>query len=126
MSETFERIQPHLKPLFWGAVAGMALTLFVGFKWGGLMTTGDAEKLAKTESEKAVIVAMTPLCVGRADQDPNFAAEYAQFQGKSSWEMGTIVEKAGWSKVPGSTSASYELAGACAQAILERETKKGG
>ena len=43
-----------IKPVLWGAVGGAILLAIIGFNWGGWVTTGTAEAMAKDIAANAV------------------------------------------------------------------------
>jgi hypothetical protein len=52
----------------WGAAAGAIALAIVGFSWGGWVTGGSAETLAKNRATTAVVTALTPICVEKFDR----------------------------------------------------------
>ena len=52
-----------VRPALWGAVAGAIALAIVGFSWGGWVTGGTAETLARNSAATAVVAALTPICV---------------------------------------------------------------
>ena len=43
-----------IKPVLWGAVGGAIVLAIVGFNWGGWVTNGTAEAMAKESAANAV------------------------------------------------------------------------
>jgi len=58
-------IPAEVKPALWGAVAGAVALALVGFWWGGWKTAASARDLVEAGSQKAVVVALAPLCVAK-------------------------------------------------------------
>lgn len=82
-----------LKPAIWGAVGGAIAAMVIGFVWGGWVTGGTAQEMAATGAEAAIVQAFAPLCVARAEKQPEMLARLKE---ESSWQRDTFVVKAGW------------------------------
>ena len=57
-----------VRSVLWGAAAGAIALAIVGFNWGGWVTAGAAETLAKSRAATAVVAALTPICVEKFRQ----------------------------------------------------------
>jgi hypothetical protein len=107
-----------VKPALWGAAAGAVALAIVGFSWGGWVTGGTAETLAKNSAATAVVAALTPICVEKFRQAADASANLAEMKKATySWEQGRFVEKGGWATMPGSTEPNSAVARACAETL---------
>jgi hypothetical protein len=109
------RISASVEPALWGAIGGAITAVIVGFMWGGWVTGGTAGEMAARGAETAVVQTFTPLCVARAEQQPE---QLVLLKKQSSWERGEFVVKAGW---VANVSEKYRsaVAEACASTIAE-------
>jgi hypothetical protein len=115
------QISPMIKPGLWGAAAGAIGMAIVGFSYLGWTTTSTAEKLAQESANTAVISALVPFCVLKAQADPDLTI-LTKFQAEqSSYSRGDIVSKAGWASMDGKTAGSDALARACAEKLHVRK-----
>jgi hypothetical protein len=106
-----------LKPGLWGAVAGAIAISIVGFSQLGWTTTSTAEKLAQERSDAAVVAALVPFCVVKAQLDPDKAV-LAKFQTEqSSYSRSDMVMKAGWATLGNEKSPDNALARACSDKL---------
>jgi hypothetical protein len=106
-----------VKPGLWGAVAGAIAISIVGFSQLGWTTTATAEKLAQERADTAVVAALVPFCVVKAQQDPDKAV-LAKFQTEqSSYSRSDMVMKAGWATVGNEKSPDNALAHACSDKL---------
>ena len=106
-----------LKPGLWGAVAGAIAISIVGFSQLGWTTTSTAEKLAQERADTAVVAALVPFCVVKAQQDPDKAV-LAKFQTEqSSYSRSDMVMKAGWATLGNEKSPDNALAHACSDKL---------
>ena len=107
-----------LKPGVWGAVAGAIAISVVGFSQFGWTTASTAEKLAQERADTAVVSALVPFCVAKAQQDPDKAA-FQKFQAEtSSYSRSKMVMKAGWATVGSEASPDNALARACSDKLI--------
>jgi hypothetical protein len=110
-------IPSSVKPALWGAAAGAIAMAVVGFSYLGWSTASTSEKLAQDTANTAVVSALVPFCVLKAEADPN-QATLAKFQAEqSSYSRSDIVMKAGWTSFNGKTSDNDALARACAEKL---------
>ena len=109
-----------IKPGIFGAVVGAIALAIVGFTSLGWVTSNDAEHMALKYADAAVVKALVPVCVARAQMDSETGPLLLELAGKTSkWERKSFVEKAGWAMMPGEESSNRDLAEACAQALGE-------
>ncbi len=112
------KFPPETKPALWGVVGGAVALAIYGFTWGGWVTGGTAEKMAKQRGETAVIAALTPFCVAKFKASADAATHLAALKKISySFEQGSYVEKGGWATLPGSDKPNSDVARACAEAL---------
>ena len=104
-----------VKPAAWGAVGGAIAAIVVGFFWGGWVTGGAAIKMEVASAEAAIVLAFTPLCVAKAEQQPE---QLVLLKKEDSWQRSDFVVKAGW---VANVSEKYRsaVAEACASTIVE-------
>lgn len=110
-------VQSTLKPAFWGAAGGALAVLIVGFGWGGWVTNASAEQRAEKLSASAVVLALTPICVERFQQQPDNSTLLAELKKAGPWEQGSFVEKGGWATMPGRTDPNSAVAKSCAETL---------
>ena len=108
-------IPEWVRPAAWGVVGGAIAAIVVGFFWGGWVTGGTAGEMAATSAETAIVQAFTPLCVVRAEQEPE---QLVLLREESSWKRDDLIVEAGWVN---NVNEKYrgEVARACAIAVLE-------
>jgi hypothetical protein len=95
-----------------------AATMFIGFRYGGWMTSGSAEAMANKRADVAVTAALLPVCLAQSKADPNGVTKLAEFRAiASSYEQHEYLVKSGWATFPGSETANSDVATACANAL---------
>ena len=106
------------KPGIWGAVIGAAAFTIFGFSYMGWSTAGSAEKRAVERADAAVVAALVPFCVAKAQAVANTDA-LAKFRSEtSSYSRNDMVQTAGWATLPGMTSPDSALARACSDRLM--------
>jgi hypothetical protein len=94
----------------------------VGFSQLGWTTQHTAEQMAQDQSAAAVVSALVPFCVTKAQQDPDHAT-LVKFQAEtSSYSRSDLVMQAGWATVGGKTAPDNDLARACSEQLHAAKT----
>jgi hypothetical protein len=110
-------IPSSIKPGLWGAAVGAIAMSIIGFSYLGWTTTSTSEKLAQDTANTAVVSALVPFCVLKAQADPNLTI-LTKFQAEqSSYSRSDIVMKAGWASFDGKNTENDALARACADKL---------
>jgi hypothetical protein len=108
-------IPAQVKPAVWGAIGGAIAAMIIGFAWGGWVTGGTSEKNAGVAAQTAVVQAFVPLCVAKAEQQPE---QLPLLKKESSYSRYAFVVKAGWVS---NVAENYrrDVAESCASTIVE-------
>jgi len=107
-----------VRPALWGAVAGAIALAIVGFSWGGWVTGGTAETLARNSAATAVVAALAPICVEKFRQAADASANLVEMKKATyAWDQSKFVEKGGWATMPGSAEPNSAVAKACAESL---------
>jgi len=111
------KIPVWLKPALWGCVTGAVVMAITGFSQMGWTTSATAEKLAQERATTAVVSALVPFCVAKAQLDPDKAV-FAKMQAETAWySRSDMVMKAGWATVGDDKLPDSALARACADKL---------
>ncbi|WP_340110190.1 hypothetical protein [Pikeienuella sp. HZG-20] len=110
-----------IKPSVYGAIAGAVAITIVGFSADWVMTSGSATELAEQQADRAVLAALTPVCVAqfRAESQAVRTTKLAALGEESSYKQGDFVADQGWATMPGTDKANDAVADACADKLLE-------
>jgi hypothetical protein len=101
-----------LKRLLQGAAVGAVATIVVGFSWGGWSLGSTADKMAKEQSNLAVVAALAPVCADRFRAQPDAAAKTVALSKADSWKRAEEFSKESVT-LPGETYPSSALVAAC-------------
>lgn len=100
-------------------VIAAVLTMIVGFKWGGWVTGGSAAMQASVGAQSAVTLRLAPICVAQFNLDAQKTAKLTELKAMaSSYSRADYVRKQGWATMPGETTPDRQVAGACAQLLM--------
>ena len=97
----------------WGLIGGAAITMFVGFAWGGWTTARTTQQIG----EEAILAVRSAICVAQFMKDPNHQEQLQAFDKVGHYQRSTFIEKGGWDKMPGEEKAVWTVARACADGL---------
>ena len=101
-----------LTRLLQGAAVGAVATIFVGFNWGGWSLGSTADKMAREQSELAVVAALAPVCADKFRALPDAEAKKVALSKADSWKRADEFPKE-FVTLPGETYPSSALVTAC-------------
>ena len=104
----------------WSGVGGALLTMYVGFNFGGWMTGGAAEVMAKETAATAVAERLGRICVAQFDRDPAKGQKLIEMKGKDAWDNSRYIDKQSWAIMPGEEKPESGVADACAKQLSKK------
>jgi hypothetical protein len=107
-----------LTRLLQGAAAGAAVTILIGFNWGGWTLGSTAEKQVKVAEQASAVRVLAPICADKFQRSVDVTANLEALKKADSWKRDEMIEKAGWTKFPGS-EPDRKVAEACANLLSE-------
>lgn len=111
------QIPVGLKPGLTGAAVGAILLSIVGFSQLGWKSAATAERMAQDRADAAVVTALVPYCVLKAQHDPD-QASLVKFQAEqSSYSRTDLVSRAGWATLGDGKFPDSALARACSDKL---------
>jgi hypothetical protein len=121
-SQRFEEYRPSKIVLFWSCAACVALTMIVGFSWGGWTTGGTAQEMVERATKETREQVAAALCVERFVGAQDAGVQLASLKDvTSSYRQRQFIEEGGWATLPGTDRASAKGADLCAKRLLEME-----
>jgi len=104
-----------VRPAVWGIVGGAIAAMFIGFSWGGWVTGSTAHRMETASAKSAVIQAFIPLCVAKAEKQPE---KLAALKAESQWKHDDFIVETGWVD---NVSEKYrtDVARSCAVSLIE-------
>lgn len=114
-----------IKPGIIGGIIGAVALAIVGFSAGYVVTNSTAQEMAENAEEKAVLAALTPICVEQFKQLSATArsTQLSALESESSWGRGNYVEESGWATFPGMEEPNDDVADACADELMKIANK---
>ncbi len=107
-----------LESFLFGLILGVSITLIVGFGFYDWKTLAKGNALSETESDRAVINALSAVCVERFKKDINYADNFKKLIKVDQFSAGDFMEIGGWSKFSTSAGFELEISNLCAKIIL--------
>lgn len=123
MSDKFNwsEYQPSKTTWFWSCVACVALTMIVGFTWGGWVTGGSATAMAEEARGEGRAELVASVCVEKFMGAPDAALKLAELKEESQWQRDGYVEEGGWATLVGMEEPVDGAAEICAEQLAEME-----
>ena len=111
-------IQKDAKPFLLGALAGAVLISCVGFQLVGWKSPSVAERLAKTQTDTAMVTELSKICSVQFNAAPNLPERMAELKKTERWSRGGVIAKAGFATMPGEKEPQNGVAEACANLLV--------
>jgi hypothetical protein len=119
LATKWRNAKPTKMILFWACLASIALTMLVGFTWGGWMTAGGAQEAAETMAKDAVVQRLAPICVAQFNQDPDKDLKLGEMNELSGYGQSQYVRDQGWATISGEPEPNRKVADACIKLLSE-------
>lgn len=103
----------------WGLVVGAAISMIIGFSWGGWVTSANAKNM----TGEAILSSQAAICVAQFVKEPNSKEKLKEFENADSSARTKFIEAGGWAIIPGQKEAEFEVINAC-QTGIEALVKK--
>jgi hypothetical protein len=104
----------------WSGVGGAVVAMYIGFNFGGWMTNGSAEAMAKETAATAVADRLGRICLAQLNRDTSKSQKLTGMKDKDSWEMGRFIETQNWAIMPGDEKPDSGVAEACAKQLAKK------
>lgn len=114
LRQNWNDYQPSKTALFWLCMVSIALTVFIGFKWGGWVTGGGARDLANRAAANSRAELAAVVCVDRFTKASDAQAQLASLSQVAAWTRYRTLEEAGWVTLPGFDKPVAAAAELCA------------
>lgn len=101
------------------ALAGVVLTLLIGFMWGGWLTSSGGQKLTDTAVTAAVVERLAPVCVAQFNLDPDKDAKLQEMTALDTYKRAEYVRNQGWATMPGEVQPDRKVADACVKLLMQ-------
>jgi hypothetical protein len=115
--ERWDRTKPTKTITFWLVIGAVILTLILGFAKGGWVTPSNAQRMAETAAQGAVVERLAPICVTQFNADPERAVKLEEMKELSPVQRATYIKTEGWATMPGETAPDNRVATECARQI---------
>jgi hypothetical protein len=101
-------------------LGGAIVAMYIGFNFGGWMTNGTAEAMARETAATAVADRLGTICLAQLNRDAANIEKLVEIKGKDSWEIGRFIEKQNWAIMPGEEKPENGVAEACAKQLANK------
>ena len=118
-----ERGWPNYRPSktlwAWSIVGASALTMALGFTWGGWTTSGRARVMTEIAVRNAKADLVAGICVHNFVTASGAAENLKSLQAKGSWQRDDFINEGGWAKIAGIDDTVANAADACADQLMK-------
>ena len=114
IGQRWSAARPTKTIVVWSWLACAAITMVIGFTWGGWVTGSTARSMA----EDTVAVRLAPICVVQFKSDPGKSQKLKELKEASTWQGGDYVKKQGWATMPGEAEPVSKVADECAKLLM--------
>ncbi len=118
LRQRWEAARPTKTGMLWACVASAALTMILGFTWGGWVMGSTARTMAEAAGGNAVVTRLAPICVVQFKQDARSGQKLKELTDASAWDRSDYVKKQGWATMPGEQEADTQVASECAKLLV--------
>jgi len=119
LGRRWETYRASKTTLFWSCAGCAVATMIVGFGWGGWVTGGTADKMSAAAATTARAELAATMCVSRFMSGTDMVAQLAALKASNSWNRDDLIEKGGWTTLPGAEKPIQGAADLCAKRLLE-------
>ncbi|WP_119423014.1 hypothetical protein [Desertibaculum subflavum] len=119
LSQRWQEYRPTKAAAVWFGAGCAALTMIVGFSWGGWVTGGTASGLAYNAGATARAELTAAACISRFMGAADAGIQLAKLKETGIWQRNDFVEKGGWVTLPGTEGPVSGAAEACARQLVE-------
>lgn len=109
----------QIKPFAWGAVVGAVALSIVMFATGWAVTSSTAAADARAMTQAAVTDNLAAICVAQFEETADKKEKLSKLIATNTWQRGSYVQEQGWATMPGSDSATSQVAAACAMRLAK-------
>lgn len=117
--EKWRKAQPTKTILLWACLGAVALTMLVGFTWGGWVTQSTAEKMATAAAKLAVVERLAPICVAQFNQDPEREQKLQVLKDTTTFQQSQYVADQPWAIMPGEDKPDSQVTRECVKLLSE-------
>jgi hypothetical protein len=114
--------QPKKGTLVWAFVAGIVVTLGVGFIALDWRTAGSAEQLAANSAQQAQAELASAICVANFLDGPDKEARLIELKATTSYSQDDLLVAGGWLTLAGMDKPVKGAAELCAKALAKMES----
>lgn len=119
LSQRWQEYRPTKAAVIWAGVGCAALTMIVGFTWGGWVTERTATGLAYNAGATARAQLAAAVCINRFMGAADAGVQLAALKETGIWQRNDFVEKGGWVTLPGTEGPVSGAADVCARQLVE-------
>jgi hypothetical protein len=92
--------------------------MIIGFQWGGWTLGSTTAAMIQDARQASIVRVLAPICADKVQRSADAGANLEALNKADSWKRQDMIEKAGWTKFPGS-EPDRKVAEACATLLSQ-------
>lgn len=124
--QRWREYRPSKALWFWSGVGCAALTMVVGFTWGGWVTGGGARNMVEDAAEQGRAELAATVCVDRFLAASDADVQLASLKAASTYARDDFIEKGGWAILGGMEKPVAKAAQLCGDELAKMELPPKG
>jgi hypothetical protein len=116
--ERWRQARPTKMLTFWLMLGAVALTLVIGFTWGGWTTAAAAQKQADVASQATVVQTLAGICATQFGLDGAHTENLAALQTLGTSQRASYISDGGWATMPGKDEPDSKVVSECVKQVL--------
>ncbi|MBX4970020.1 hypothetical protein ABID08_005958 [Rhizobium binae] len=109
--------RPSKRAWAWSMIGSSALTMFIGFTWGGWLPVGRASVMADIAARNARAALVAEICVHNFVSSANAIENLNALKSASYWERDRFIEKGGWITIAGVKKPGADAVDRCVDTL---------
>lgn len=110
--------RPSKMIAFWLCLGAIALTILIGFTWGGWTTAAAAQQQANTSAQAAVAQRLGTICATQFGLDAEHDQKLAELQTLGASARSGFIRDGGWATMPGEDAPDSKVVSECVKQVL--------
>ncbi len=109
---------------FWSCIVCLIIPVVLGFTWGGWVTPATLQRMSDAAADAARAQVVATYCVNKVESAPDSATKIAALMKTEIWRRGDLIDKGGWTTLPGQSKPVDGAGELCAQRLVASATAK--
>jgi hypothetical protein len=116
--ERWQAARPTKMLTMWMILGAIALTMVIGFTWGGWTTAAAAQKQAATGAQTAIVQRLGTICAASFGMDAAHAENLVALQALGTSQRASYISEGGWATMAGDDAPDSKVVSECVKQVM--------